>query len=426
MRVLVLGGGVIGVSTAYYLARAGHEVSVLDRKSGVGLETSFANAGEISPGYSTPWAGPGVPLKALKWLAMEHSPLILHLPRDANLWRWLVKFLRNCTAERYQLNKSRMMRLAEYSRNCLRALRTSTGIEYDGRSLGTLQLFRTQQQLDAVGKDTDVLRAHGVPYSVLNVAEVIEHEPALARVQEKFVGGLHLPDDETGDCYKFTSRLAEMAANNLGVEFLYNTHIQRIVTNGKQIEGVVTDRGKLQADAYVVALGSYSPQLLRPIGISLPVYPVKGYSLTIPITSPDAAPESTVMDEFHKVAITRLGERVRVGGMAEINGFDPSLPLKRRATLDFIVNDLFPAAGNLKDAIFWTGLRPMTPDGTPVLGRTRYMGLFLNTGHGTLGWTMAAGSGRVVADMVSGRTPDIDTEGLSYDRYRRPRPYSSY
>lgn len=425
MKVLVLGGGVIGVSTAYYLARAGHEVSVLERQAGVGLETSYANAGEISPGYSAPWAGPGIPLKALKWLAMTHSPLILHLPTDPLLWRWLVKFLRNCTTERYQLNKSRMMRLAEYSRNCLRALRTSTGIQYHERSLGTLQLFRTQQQFDAMGKDIEVLRAQGVPFSVLDVTGVIQQEPALARVQEKFVGGLHLPDDETGDCYQFTVRLAEMAAG-LGVEFLYQTSIQKIVTNGKQVEGIVTNKGKLQADAYVVALGSYSPQFLRSIGISLPVYPVKGYSLTIPIAVKEAAPESTIMDETHKVAITRLGDKVRVGGMAEINGFDLSLPAKRKTTLDFVVNDLFPDMGDPSQAVFWTGLRPMTPDGTPVLGRTRYMGLFLNTGHGTLGWTMAAGSGRVVADMVSGRTPDIDTDGLSYDRYRRPRQYSSY
>lgn len=416
MKVLVLGGGVIGVTTAYYLAKSGHEVHVLDRQSGVALETSYANAGEISPGYAAPWAAPGVPLKALKWMLMEHSPLVMHPRLDWAMWRWLASLLRNCTTARYQVNKARMVNLAEYSRDCLRELRAKTGIQYNERSLGTLQLFRTQQQLDSVGKDVEVLRAQGVPFNILDRAGVIRHEPALAQVQEKYLGGLHLPEDETGDCYQFTQALAGMA-EQLGVVFHYATPIRRIVTHGGHVSGVLTDRGLMQADAYIVSLGSRSPYLLKSLGIDLPIYPVKGYSLTVPITHAEYAPESTVMDETHKIAITRLGDRIRLGGTAELNGFDLSLPASREATLKYVVHDLFPKGGDLDKAVFWAGLRPMTPDGTPILGKTAYPELFLNTGHGTLGWTMAAGSGRVLADRLSGREPEIDTAGLGMERY---------
>jgi D-amino-acid dehydrogenase len=408
MKVLVLGGGVIGVTTAYYLAKAGHEVHVLERQSGVALETSYANAGEISPGYAAPWAAPGVPLKALKWMLMERSPLVIHPQMDWAMWRWLASFLRNCTTPRYQRNKARMVSLAEYSRDCLRELREKTGIHYDERSLGTLQLFRTQQQLEHTGNDVEVLRAQGVPFSILDRAGVIRHEPALAQVQEKYVGGLHLPDDETGDCFKFTQALAGMA-EQLGVVFHYGTPIRQLVTRGGHVTGVMADSGLMQADAYVVSLGSRSPYLLKALDIHLPVYPVKGYSLTVPITQPEYAPESTVMDETHKVAITRLDDRIRLGGTAELNGFDLSLPANRKAVLKYVVTDLFPKGGDISQATFWAGLRPMTPDGSPIIGTTAYPELFLNTGHGTLGWTMAAGSGRVLADILSGREPAIDT-----------------
>lgn len=416
MRVVVLGGGVIGVCSAYYLAKAGHEVSVIERGSGVALETSHANAGEISPGYAAPWAAPGIPLKALKWMQMEHSPLAIRPWADWRMLPWLLEFLRNCTTERYQINKSRMVRLAEYSRDCLRELRAETSIAYDQRSLGTLQLFRTQEQLDHSGADVEVLQAQGVPVSVLDQAGVIQHEPALAHVQEKFVGGLHMPDDETGDCFKFTQALATMA-QQLGVTFQYQTEVQGLVISGGQVAGVATSQGLVQADAYVVALASYSPQLLKPVGVDLPVYPVKGYSLTVPITDPTHAPESTVMDETHKVAITRLGDRIRLGGTAELGGFDLSKPDKRIATLKHVVSDLFPGGGDVLTASSWTGLRPMTPDGPPLLGKTPFSNLFLNTGHGTLGWTMAAGSGRVLADVVSGQQPAVDMDGLSLERY---------
>jgi D-amino-acid dehydrogenase len=385
VKVLVLGGGVIGVTSAYYLAKAGHEVTVVERQPKPALETSFANAGEVSPGYASPWAGPGVPVKAIKWLLMKHGPLVIRPKPDPAMWIWLFKMLRNCTSARYAINKSRMIPIAEYSRDCLRALRIETGIRYDERSRGTLQLFRKSAQLDGTADDIAVLRQYGVPYELL---------------------------DRAGCIAALAARAAE-----LGVKFVFNTAIESLISDGARIGGVATSAGLLRADAYVVALGSWSPYLLRPIGLSVPVYAVKGYSITVPVVDPDAAPVSTVMDESYKVAITRLGDRIRVGGTAEISGYSNRLHAARRATLDHSVSDLFPRGGNLAEASFWCGLRPMTPDGPPVIGPTRYANLHLNTGHGTLGWTMACGSGRVLADLLSGKTPDIDTRELALSRY---------
>ena len=416
MKVLILGSGVIGVTSAYYLARAGHEVTVVDRQPEPALETSFANAGEVSPGYSSPWAGPGVPVKAVKWLLMKHGPLVIRPKLDPVMWVWLAKMLRNCTSARYAVNKSRMIPIAEYSRDSLRDLRRDIGIQYDERSQGTLQLFRYQAQLDGTGEDIAVLKQYGVPYETLSREGCIAVEPALAGVKEKFVGGLRLPQDETGDCHMFTQALARHA-EALGVRFMFNTAINRIVTEGVRVSGVATSAGMLQADAYVLALGSYSSRLAAPLGISLPVYPVKGYSITVPIKDASGAPESTVMDESYKVAITRLGSRIRVGGTAEISGYSDKLYDARRATLDHSLTDLFPHGGDLDKATFWSGLRPMTPDGPPVIGPTQYANLHLNTGHGTLGWTMSCGSGRVLADMLSGKKPDIDVTALTVDRY---------
>ena len=416
MKVIVLGSGVIGVTSAWHLAAAGHEVTVVDRQRAPALETSYANAGEVSPGYSAPWAGPGVPVKAIKWLLMHHRPLVIRPHLDMHLIRWGLAMLRNCTAARYELNKGRMVRLAEYSRDCLRELRNATGIRYDERMQGTLQLFRTQTQLDGTGADIEVLQRYGVPYELLDVDGCIRHEPALARVRDKFVGGLRLPGDETGDCFKFTQNLAALAAQR-GVQFRQDTTITRLEQAGGRISGVVTNTGTLSADAYLLALGSHSPTLLAPLGIHIPVYPVKGYSITVPITDAGGAPESTVMDETHKVAVTRLGDRIRVGGTAELAGYTLQLHDARRRTLEHVVTDLFPAGGDVSRAEFWCGLRPMTPDGTPVVGGTKLPNLFLATGHGTLGWTMAAGTGRVMADLISGRKPQIDMDGLTVDRY---------
>jgi len=416
MHVLILGSGVVGTTIAYYVARAGHQVTVIDRQPGVALETSFANAGEISPGYSAPWAAPGVPVKAIKWLLMRHSPLVIKPSLDPAMWRWAFSMLRNCTAARYRVNKSRMVRLAEYSRDCLRQLRADTGIRYDERSQGTLQLFRTRKQLDSVGHDVEILKEFGVPFQLLDQKGYLEYEPALAQVKDKFVGGLRLPGDETGDCFKFTEHLAKLATE-LGVEFRFGVNVRGLDYGRSGITGIRTDAGTVTADKYVVALGSYSPALLAQIGIDIPVYPVKGFSITVPITDPDRAPESTIMDETHKVAVTRLGDRIRVGGTAQLSGYDLKLYPARRAALEFVVRDLFPRACDVDRAEFWTGLRPMTPDGTPIVGGTRYSNLYLSTGHGTLGWTMAAGTGRVMADLLSGRRPDIVVDDLAVARY---------
>ncbi|QPC90332.1 D-amino acid dehydrogenase [Mesorhizobium sp. INR15] len=418
MKIMVLGGGVIGVTTAYYLAEAGHEVTVVDRQQGPALETSFANAGEISPGYASPWAGPGIPLKAIKWLLMKHGPLVVRPAFDPHMWTWLVKMLRNCTAERYAVNKARMVPLAEYSRDTLKALRSDTGIAYDERTKGTLQLFRTQKQLDGVAGDVAVLNKYNVPYELLDPEGCIGAEPALAGVREKFVGGLRLPGDETGDCKMFTDRLAELCVER-GVTFEYGTSIKRVVKNRNRITNIATEKGWRAADAYVMAMGSYSAKFMRFLKRPIPVYPVKGYSITVPIKDAALAPESTVMDETYKVAITRLGNRIRVGGTAEISGFDLRLHESRRRTLEHSVGDLFPGGGDMREASFWCGLRPMTPDGPPLVGRTEYSNLYLNTGHGTLGWTMACGSAKVLSDIISSKVPDIDVRDLGPERYQR-------
>ena len=418
MKVAIIGAGVIGVTSAWYLAAAGHEVVVIERRAGPALETSFANAGEISPGYASPWAAPGIPLKALRWLIAEHPPLIIRPRIDLAMLRWLVAMLGHCTAARYAINKERMVRLAEYSRDQLIELRRITGISYDERSKGTLQLFREERQLNAVAKDIAVLKAHGVPFELLDQEGCTVVEPGLAAAEAAFAGGLRLPNDETGDCYKFTTALAE-ATQTKGVRYFTGHSVRRLEVEDGRVVRVVTDQGNVAADAYVVAAGSYSPALVRPLGIRLPVYPVKGYSITVPIDAEEHAPVSTLLDESFKVAITRLGSRVRVGGMAEISGFSSDLPDARRRTLEHSLATLFPNAGDPKRGSFWSGLRPMTPDSTPVIGSTAFANLYLNTGHGTLGWTMACGSGHILADLIGGRTPAIETRDLAISRYAR-------
>ena len=363
MRVLILGAGVIGVASAYYLARAGHDVVVLDRQPGPGLETSFANAGEISPGYASPWAGPGIPLKAVKWLLMRDGPLVIRPMLDPRMWWWGLQLLANCTERAYALNKGRMVRLAEYSRDRMIELRAETGIAYDGRQQGTLQLFRTQKQLDHAHADIAVLEQYGVPYELLDAAGCVAAEPGLATARVGFAGGLRLPNDETGDCKLFTDRLAALA-EGLGVAFRYGVTIDGLETEAGRVSAVATSAGRLSADAYVVALGSYSPPMLRPLGIDVPVYPIKGYSLTVPITDESVAPVSTVMDETFKVATTRLGDRIRVGGTAEIAGYDNTLRPPAQPARPSL-RDLFPAAGDAARASFWCGLRPMTPAARP-------------------------------------------------------------
>ena len=419
MRVIVLGSGVIGVASAYYLAQQGAQVTVLDRQAGPAEETSFGNAGQISPGYSTPWAAPGIPFKAVKWMFQHHAPLAINM--DGSMWQlqWMAQMLKNCNAQSYAINKERMTRVAEYSRDCLRELRKETGIQYENRSKGTLQVFRNEAQLDMVQRDIAVLKECGVPHELLLKDDLAKVEPALEYAKDKLVGGLHLPNDETGDCYLFTNALANLA-KDLGVEFKFNQEVEKLVVEGDEIKGVLVNGEVLTADRYILAFGSYSRDFLKPLELNLPVYPVKGYSLTIPIVDANFAPQSTVLDETYKIAITRFDQRIRVGGMAELSGFNHGLNKDRRGTLEMVTQDLFPG-GDLAQASFWTGLRPMTPDSTPIIGATKFKNLFLNTGHGTLGWTMACGSGKLISDLVLNHKTDISTEGLSIQRY----PYAA-
>nr|WP_300308236.1 D-amino acid dehydrogenase [Halomonas sp.] len=417
MKILVLGAGVVGVTSAYYLARQGHEVTVVDRQPSPAMETSYGNAGQVSFGFSSPWAAPGIPQKAVKWMFQEHAPLKIQPRMDPTMARFMMKMLGNCNPESYATNKERMVRVAEHSRMCIDALRAETGIRYEDRQRGLLQLFRNDKQVAAADRDMQVLAQCGIRHKLLGADELTAIEPALARVPGKFVGGLHLPDDQTGDCHLFTNRLADYCRETLGVTFLFNTTIERLTRVSGRVEAVHTSAGKLTADSYVMALGSYSPFLARDLDIRLPIYPVKGYSLTLPVIDDGGAPQSTVMDETFKVAISRFDNRIRVGGTAELASYDLSLAEKRRATIAMVVRDVFPEGGDLAQAEFWTGLRPMTPDSTPIIGATKYDNLWLNTGHGTLGWTMSCGSAQLLADLVDGRQPAINPEGLSVARY---------
>lgn len=425
MKVLVLGSGVIGTTTAYFLARAGAEVTVIDRQSGPALETSFANAGQISPGYATPWAAPGIPFKALKWLFQKHAPLSMRPDGSLFQWRWLLSMLGQCNASDYAVNKERMLRLSSYSRDVLRQLRADTGLRYEERQGGTLQLFRTQAQLDAAQKDMAVLRECGVPFELLSREQLTGVEPGLADALPRLAGGLRLPDDETGDCHLFSTRLAAMAEAQ-GVRFEWGQDIAALDVQGGRVQGAWVQAaggmGQSQplrhvaADRVVLALGVQSRALLQPLGMRLPVYPVKGYSLTLPLIDAARAPVSTVLDESYKVAITRFDQRIRVGGMAALVGHELSLNQRHRETLEMVVQDLFPG-GDVSKAQFWTGLRPMTPDSTPVVGACPVQGLFLNTGHGTLGWTMACGSAQLTADLLTDRQPAIRHDDLAWQRY---------
>ncbi len=422
MKVIVLGAGVIGTTTAYYLAKAGHQVEVFDRHAEVAQEASFANAGQLSFGYSSPWAAPKIPLQALKWLFQRHSPMALKLTSDPDQYFWMLQLLFNCRHKPYLINKERMLRLAEYSRHCLDTLRAETDIQYDGQQLGTTQILRTQKQLNDITADVQVLEKLGVAHQVLDAEGVYSVEPALAQATVKIVGGVHFPQDQTGDCQLFTHSLAAIA-KDLGVKFHFEQNILRLETKqaaakNNEIIGVWVD-GKLhQADHYVVALGSFSAPFLKSMGLRIPVYPFKGYSLTAAVTQQALAPRSTVLDESYKVAITRLGERIRVGGMAEIVGYDLSLKANRKETLVMVANQLYPQAADYEQTELWSGLRPATPDSTPIVGAASYENLWLNTGHGTLGWTMACGSGQLLADLITDKAADIQTDDLSLQRYR--------
>lgn len=416
MHVIVMGAGIVGIASAWYLRQNGCDVTVIDRAQTAAAETSFANAGQLSYGYTTPWAAPGIPQKAAKWLFKAHSPLLMRPDGSLFQLHWLRQMLANCSDAAYIRNKDRMVRISEYSRVMQLQFERDTGMNYEGRRLGTLQLFRTQQQIDAAAKDMTVLADYGVPFELLDASACLNQEPALQHARAPIAGGLYLPNDATGDCHLFTTQLAKMCAE-AGVQFHYGAAIEHIAVQNGRISHIRTGDQTHQADHYVCALGSFSRTVLNQIGIDLPVYPVKGYSLTLPISDASRAPVSTLLDETYKVALTRFDNRIRVGGMAELSGYQIQLNPERRETLELVVNELFPNCGDTSLATFWSGLRPMTPDSTPIIGATPIANLHTNTGHGTLGWTMGLGSGKIVADLVCGQKAEIETADLSLQRY---------
>lgn len=406
MRIIIVGAGVIGVTSAWYLTRAGHEVTVLERNSTVARETSFGNAGGVCPGFAGPWAAPGMPQKALKWMFQAQAPLKFRPRADVRQWIWLASFLRNCTAARFADNKSRMQRMAHYSKACLVALRQETGIRYDHGTGGVLQIFATQAEAEHGAAGARVLTKLGIEHRLLTRDEALEIEPGLAASDAPLTGGVHLLTDEVGDCHLFSQELAKLAQQE-GCHFLFDQTVTALVPSNGKVTGVLTQSGLLEADAVVLATGPHAAALLKPLGIALPVYPVKGYSMTCDITDPALAPRSSVMDEHSKVMITRLGTRLRAAGVAEIAGFDKN---PRPATLEALrarVTRLFPGAADYSQPTYWHGFRPMTPDGVARIGPTAYKNLYLNTGHGSNGWTQACGASRVLADMIDGRTPEI-------------------
>ena len=421
MKVLVLGAGVVGVASAWYLNKAGHEVTVIDRQHAAALETSFANGGQISVSHAEPWANPRALILLLKWLGREDAPLLFRLRADLLQWRWGMQFLLECLPWRAHRNTADILRLALHSRTLLKALRAETGIAYDHSARGILHFYTAQAHLDAALRTTLLMRELGCERVPKTPREMVALEPALAPALPQLVGGDYAQDDESGEAHLFTQRLAERCAGS-GVRFAHGATIECLEASGDCVDGVRIRREAgggaetLRADAYVVALGSYSGFLLRPLGISLMIYPVKGYSVTIPIMNPEAAPSISLTDDGHKLVFSRLGERLRVAGTAELNGYDTAINTVRCEALLNRTAELFPQAGDYRNAKRWAGLRPATPSNLPYVSRSRYRNLFLNTGHGTLGWTMACGSGHVLADLVSERAPAIDVAAYAASR----------
>ncbi|HUY03177.1 MAG TPA: D-amino acid dehydrogenase [Rhodocyclaceae bacterium] len=408
MRVAVLGAGVVGVTAAWYLAEAGHEVVVIDRQPAAAQETSFANGGQISVSHAEPWAGPAAPLKILKWLGREDAPLLWRLSADPRQWAWGLSFLRQCTTARMHANVVAILRLALYSRAALQALRRATGIAYEAQQRGILHVYSDAAEFAHAVPQAALMREYGCERVVKSAAECLAIEPALAQSRVKLVGGTYTAGDESGDACKFTLALAERCAGR-GVEFRYGLGVASLLAADDRVAGIRLAGGEtLKADAYVAALGSYTPLLLRPLGLRLPVYPAKGYSATIPLDADSVAPFVSLTDDQHKLVFSRLGQRLRVAGTAEFAGYDTALNGVRCQALLARALTLFPRVGRRQEVEFWAGLRPATPSNVPLIGATRYRNLFVDTGHGTLGWTMACGSGRLIADLVSGRAPEID------------------
>lgn len=416
MKVIVLGAGIIGTATAWFLQKAGHEVTVIERQPGVALETSFANGCQISVSHAEPWANPSAPLKLLKWLGKEDAPLLFRLRADWLQWRWGMSFLRECTPARAAHNIRQIVAIAEYSRQTLQSVRAETGIDYDCETRGILHFYTDEEEFQASLPAAQLMRDLGCPRQTIDADQVVAIEPALTAIRDKIVGGDFTPTDESGDVYKFTTGLAQRCAD-AGVRFCFDTTVTRLLTEGSgasaRISGVevIDAQGRhqvLQADSYVLAMGSFSQQIAKNIGVDLMIYPGKGYSATYRVTTSERAPHVSLTDDGHKLVISRLGDRLRVAGTAEVNGYTRDLNEVRCEAITRRTRELFPDACDYDHPVYWTGLRPMTPSNVPCIGKTKFANLFLNTGHGTLGWTMGCGSGRAIAEIVSGRRPDLD------------------
>ena len=410
MKVIVLGAGVVGTASAWYLADAGHEVVVIERREGPGLETSFANGGHVSVGHAEPWAGPGAPAKILKWLSRDDAPLLFRPRLDPAQWRWGVQFLLECLAWRAAGNTAQILSMALYSRRQLQLLRAQTGIEYDQSTRGILHYYTNASDLSAARESTRLMHRLGLDREDKSVEEALAIEPALEAARDRLVGATFVPSDESGDAHKFTTGLAKLAEGR-GVRFLTGREIQGLRATEKGVAGVVVKGPEgeetIAGDAFVVALGSYSPFLTRPLGIDLPVYPAKGYSATVAVADAARAPCVSLADDEAKIVVTRLGDRIRVAGTAELSGYTTDLNPLRCEALVRRMREMFPQAGDWAQPTYWAGLRPATPSGVPIIGRTRIANLWINTGHGTLGWTMACGSGKALADRISGRRPEV-------------------
>jgi D-amino-acid dehydrogenase len=409
VKVLVLGAGVVGVASAWYLAEAGHEVSVVERQPSAAMETSFANGGQISAGHAEPWARPSVLPKILRWLGREDAPLLFRARRDWAQWLWGLRFLVECLPGRFEHNRRALAGLARYSRDCLRELRETAGLRYDHLSRGILHFATDGHDFEVLARDAEAARALGIERQVKSAPECLALEPALRESEVPVTGGVYTPGDESGDARRFTEELARLAARR-GVRFRYDSVVRSIQRSNDQVTGVLVDDVTLESDAYVVALGSYSPLALKPLGLSIPVYPLKGYSITLPLgpEHAEAAPTVSLTDEAHKIVISRLGNRLRAAGTAELAGYDTAVSPVRCAAIARRVVNLFPGLRSITSYDSWAGLRPATPGNVPIVGRTQLSNLFLNTGHGTLGWTLACGSGRALADLVSGRRPQVN------------------
>jgi D-amino-acid dehydrogenase len=423
-HVIVLGAGVTGITTAWFLRQAGHEVTVVDRQPGAGLETSFANGGQISVSHAEPWANPGAPWKVLKWLAREDAPLLFRLRPDLNQWLWGLSFLRECTPARTRHNIRQIVNLGLYSRATLQALRAQTGLAYDALQRGILHFYTSQAEFDAAQEPARLMREHGCELDMKTADECVAIEPALAQCRERIVGGSMTPSDESGDAHRFTQGLARLCAE-AGVVFRYETRIVGVERSADRVDGIRVARqdGRvetLRGDRVVLCMGSYSAAFARELGIGLRIYPAKGYSVTLPVTAPEHSYEVSLTDDEYKLVFSRLGDRLRIAGTAELNGWDTSLNLVRCEAIVRRTRELLPQMTDGQGAQFWTGLRPATPSNVPYIGRTKIANLYLNTGHGTLGWTHSCGSGQAIADIVGGRVPEVDFAFTGMQAARRP------